>query len=86
MEARTDRANMKDWLDASPDIKLRTYIESCMSTLSVREGLLADQNLYEALREVSLPFLNQEFQLHQELQAWDELSDEALMIFERELI
>ena len=86
MEARTDRANMKDWLDASPDIKLRTYIESCISTLSVREGSFADQNLYEALREVSLPLFNQEFQLHQELQAWDELSDEALMIFERELI
>jgi hypothetical protein len=84
----TDTANTRDWLEATKDIKLTAYIESRVSTLSIGEEPLRRQNLYDALRRISVPVSLAPLispQLRQELQSWDALSDEALLAFEREL-
>lgn len=85
MEPKTITANTKDWLEASKGIKIAAYIESYMTTLSMREPPFSSRNLYDAFRKISVPISNQDYQFRQELQAWDALSDEALIIFEREL-
>ena len=86
----TDEANTRTWLEASKGIRIRTYIESRMSTLSLRERPSPSENLYEALRKISVPLpmrraATLEPQLEMELQAWDVLSDEALRNFEQGL-
>lgn len=90
MQPETNEANTTTWLEASKEMKIRAYIESYMPTLSLRERLSPSANLYDALREVSVPPPRQRAvtlgpQLEMELQAWDVLSDEALRDFEREL-
>jgi hypothetical protein len=88
MEPLTDTVNTRDWLEASKGVKIAAYIESYMPTLSIYEKPLSDQNFYDALKSISVlfpvtPIIS--LRLHQEFQAWDALSDEALMIFEQEL-
>jgi len=90
MEPQTDAANMRSWLGTSPQIKITAYIENCVSTLNIREAPLSRVDFYETLRKFSVPFRKDrsailEPQLDLEFQAWDALSDEALMNFEQEL-
>jgi hypothetical protein len=86
VEPRTNTANTRTWLEASKGIKIKAYIGSYMPTLSVRESPFPSEDLYDVLREVSVPVpmtrAAVEPQLEMELQAWDVLSDEALLNFE----
>jgi hypothetical protein len=89
MEPRTDTVNSQSWLRGNR-ITLRPYIEGFMPTVSISKESITPQNLYEELRKVSIRYQRGtpiliEPQLHQELQSWDALSDEALINFEQEL-
>ena len=90
MEPLTNVTNTKNWLEASRGIRIRAYIESYTPTLSVRERPFPSGNLYDSLRKVSVLLPTKcaatlEPQLDIEFQAWDILSDEALVNFELEL-
>ncbi len=90
MIPQTDTANTNNWLEASKDSVIWSYIENYMPTSSIQGRPLAEEDLYEALKRVSVPYLggcaaNAEARLGMEFQAWDDLSDEALMNFELEL-
>ena len=90
MEPKTNEANTRTWLEASSSIRIRAYIENYTPTLSIRERPLPSENLYDMLRKISVPLpvervVTIERQLEMEFQAWDILSDEALMNFEQEL-
>jgi len=89
MGPRTDTINSQSWLGGNR-VKLRPYIESFMPTLSIGKKSISGQNFYEELTKVSIRYQRATSipigsQLHEELQAWDTLSDEALRIFEQEL-
>ncbi|MCX6091055.1 MAG: hypothetical protein NTX88_11930 [Candidatus Atribacteria bacterium] len=86
MEPQTNKASTKDWLHIN--VKMSAYIENYMPTVSIYEKPLLSLNFYDALKRISVPFSITPFmnlQLHQEIQSWDVLSDEALMVFERGL-
>jgi len=91
MAPETNVANTKNWLEVSKGIRIRAYVENYVPTLNVRERPLPKEDLYDALRNISVPFptkraaiaIEPEFDI--EFRAWDALSDEALMNFEREL-
>ena len=90
MEPRTETVNAKDWIEANEGIKITAYIENRVSTLSVWQRPLPSENLFESLRKISVIVTKQqptvaERELDMELQAWDALSDEALVSFEQEL-
>lgn len=89
MEPRTDTANTQSWQEGKR-IKLRPYIESCVSTLNMGEKPISGRNFYEALSKVSIRYKKStsipiEARLRQEFQSWDSLSDEALTNFEQKL-
>jgi hypothetical protein len=90
MEPRTETINAKSWIEANKGIKITAYIENYASMLSVWKKPLLNENLNELSRETSVMVLEKqptvaEPELDLELQAWDALSDEALMSFEQEL-
>ena len=90
MEPQTHEANTSTWLEANSDFRISAYVESCTSTIIMRQQLLPSEILYDMLRKISVPLpaervVATERQLETELQAWDALSDEALMNFEQEL-
>jgi hypothetical protein len=90
MKPQTNMASTKDWLEAEKGLRIRAYIEAYTPTLSIREIPLHRENLYDALREISVPFPIErapieKSQFDMEFRAWDILSDEALRIFERKL-
>ena len=90
MKPRTETVNSKSWIEANKGIKITSYIENRVSTLSIRERPLPGGNFYELLRETSVMVPKEqpavvEHELDLELQAWDALSDEALVSFEQEL-
>lgn len=85
----TDSVSSKSWLEANKDIKLNVYIEGLISTLSLSVKPLEQQDLSEALNQISLRVLVNNIPvdsaLDSELQSWDSLSDEALINFEQNL-
>lgn len=90
MQPETNGANTNTWLEASKEIKIKAYIESYLPTVSICENHNPSVGLYDALREISVPFSMQrvitlESQLEMELRAWNTLSDEALIDFEQRL-
>jgi len=90
MQPETGGANTNTWLEASKEMKVKAYIESYMTTLSISGNPCPNTDLYDALREISVPVSLQlvttlEPQLEMELRAWDALSDEALIDFEQRL-
>ena len=90
MEPRTETINAKSWIGANKEIKIAAYIENYAPTLSVWKKTLPDEDFYDLLRETSVMVLEkrtaiEEPELDLEFQAWDALSDEALMSFEQEL-
>ena len=85
MGPRTETINSQSWLRGNR-VKLRPYIESFMPTVSIGKESFSRQNLYEELTKVSIRYrvdtsIPIGSQLHEELQAWDTLSDEALKGF-----
>ena len=90
MIPQTDTANTNNWLEASRDSIILSYIENYMSTLSLQGRPLDEVEDYDEIERVTIPYgsefaANAEAQLGMEFQAWDDLSDEALMNFETPL-
>jgi serine kinase of HPr protein (carbohydrate metabolism regulator) len=90
MQPETSGANTNTWLEASKKMKIKAYIESFMPTLSVSRNPYPNTDLYDALKNISVPISLQkvtdlEPQLEMEIRAWDTLSDEALIDFEQRL-
>lgn len=90
MDPRTSTANTKNWRDAIKGIKLGSYIESHMSTLTMYEKSASTMNFYETLRNITIPYCKSipaliDPELNEEFQALDTLSDEALICFEKKL-
>lgn len=90
MEPKTDAANTRTWLEGSRDIRILAYVESYAPTRSVRERAYPGEDLYDALRRVSVLLPTNRVaaippELEAEFQAWDVLSDDALETFEQEL-
>ena len=90
MDPQTNVANTKDWREACRGIRIRAYIESYMPTLSIQERSSPVEDFYDALRKISVPLPTERAattadELDMEFQAWDALSDEALVNLEQEL-
>jgi hypothetical protein len=90
MESQTNELNTKNWLEATKGMKIRAYIEAYTPTSSMHGMPLPREDLYDAFKEISVPFSEKrtpivEPQLDAEFQAWDMLSDEALINFEQGL-
>ena len=90
MKPRTDAANTGNWLEASKGFKVRPYVESYVTTASVQEEDSLGSPPFEVLREISVllpsgPSADVESLLNGEFQAWDALSDEALVTVEDQL-
>ena len=90
MEPQTDTVNSKLWLGARRETKIAAYIENRASTLNIWEGPSTELDFYAALRQVSVSVGERrsivvDHQLNLEFQAWDVLSDDALMDFEQNL-
>ena len=90
MEPQTQVASAKDWLEADTGIKIMPYVQNYALTSTVWNRPLPSMDFLAALRRISVPLPAQrrselEPQLDLEFQAWDTLSDEALMNFEQQL-
>lgn len=59
MEPRTETVGTKNWLEASKGLKVRAYIESCVSTWNVHERPLPNRDFYDDLRKVSVSVSNE---------------------------
>jgi S-formylglutathione hydrolase FrmB len=85
----TDSVSSKIWLEGDKDIKLNAYTDNLMSTLNLSVKPLEQHDFSEALNQISLKVLINDFPvdstLDYEFQSWDSLSDEALINFEQNL-
>jgi len=91
MISQTDTVNTNNWREAMKGIEVSSYIERHMSTSTINARPFADVDHYNTLRRISVPYLdrfsaNEEDQIEMEFRLWDDLSDEALLNFETELI
>lgn len=89
MEPQSNVVNTKTWLAGRRDFTIHAYLEAYMPTFSYHQKTVLQQDFCEIFHEICLrtgetcteiePALDSEFR------AWEELSDEALEVFEREL-
>lgn len=87
MESQTCVASTKDWLEASKEMKIKLSVENSISTVNAYRFAVSLGELLDTLKQISLPFLGRpsvvvEPSLDLEFEAWDSLSDEALVNFE----
>lgn len=88
MEPQINTANTKDWLEASKDLKIKAYIEAFTPTSNLIGMSCPQENLYEQFLHIGVPFIEQGaspmgLRLETEFESWDQLSDEALIDFEK---